>query len=31
MLRVVNGKLAEHWDSATKGAVGPAAASVKGK
>jgi predicted SnoaL-like aldol condensation-catalyzing enzyme len=31
MLRVVNGKLAEHWDSATKGAVGPAAASVTKK
>jgi predicted SnoaL-like aldol condensation-catalyzing enzyme len=31
MLRVVNGKLVEHWDSATKGAVGPAAASVTKK
>jgi predicted SnoaL-like aldol condensation-catalyzing enzyme len=31
MLRVVNGKLVEHWDSATKGAVGPAAASVSKK
>src|SRR5262249_44374729 len=27
MLRIENGKLAEHWDSATKGAVGPAAAT----
>lgn len=31
MFRIVNGKIVEHWDSATKGAVGPAAASVKGK
>jgi predicted SnoaL-like aldol condensation-catalyzing enzyme len=31
MLRVVNGKLVEHWDSATKGAAGPAAASVTKK
>ena len=31
MLRVVNGKLVEHWDSATKGAVGPAAASATKK
>jgi predicted SnoaL-like aldol condensation-catalyzing enzyme len=29
MFRIVNGKIVEHWDSATKGAVGPAAASVK--
>jgi hypothetical protein len=28
MLRVVNGKLVEHWDSATKGAAGPVAASA---
>ena len=31
MLRVVNGKLVEHWDSATKGAAGPAAASATKK
>jgi predicted SnoaL-like aldol condensation-catalyzing enzyme len=31
MFRIVNGKIAEHWDSATKGAVGPAAASVTKK
>jgi predicted SnoaL-like aldol condensation-catalyzing enzyme len=31
MLRVVNGKLVEHWDSATKGAAGPAASSVAKK
>jgi predicted SnoaL-like aldol condensation-catalyzing enzyme len=29
MFRIVNGKIVEHWDSATKGAVGPAAAAVK--
>jgi predicted SnoaL-like aldol condensation-catalyzing enzyme len=29
MLRIVNGKVVEHWDSATKGAVGPAAAAAK--
>jgi len=27
MFRIVNGKIVEHWDSATKGAVGPVAAS----
>lgn len=31
MLRIVNGKVVEHWDNATKGAVGPAAAAAKGK
>jgi predicted SnoaL-like aldol condensation-catalyzing enzyme len=31
MLRVVNGKLVEHWDSATKGAAGPVAASATKK
>ena len=31
MLRVVNGKLVEHWDSATKGATGPVAASATKK
>ncbi|MEP7352674.1 MAG: nuclear transport factor 2 family protein [Acidobacteriota bacterium] len=31
MLRVTNGKIAEHWDSATKGAIGPAAAAAKAK
>ena len=31
MFRIVNGKIVEHWDSATKGAVGPVAASAKGK
>jgi predicted SnoaL-like aldol condensation-catalyzing enzyme len=30
MLRITNGKVAEHWDNATKGAVGPAAAAEKG-
>jgi predicted SnoaL-like aldol condensation-catalyzing enzyme len=29
MFRIVNGKIVEHWDSATKGAVGPAAAAAK--
>jgi predicted SnoaL-like aldol condensation-catalyzing enzyme len=29
MLRIVNGKVVEHWDNATKGAVGPAAAAAK--
>jgi predicted SnoaL-like aldol condensation-catalyzing enzyme len=29
MFRIVNGKIVEHWDSATKGAVGPAAAAGK--
>lgn len=29
MLRISNGKVAEHWDNATKGAVGPAAAAAK--
>src|ERR1700694_1485797 len=28
MFRIVNGKIAEHWDSATKGAAGPVAASA---
>jgi len=31
MFRIVNGKIVEHWDSATKGATGPAAASVTKK
>ena len=31
MFRIVDGKIVEHWDSATKGAAGPVAASVKGK
>jgi predicted SnoaL-like aldol condensation-catalyzing enzyme len=31
MLRIEDGKVAEHWDNATKGAVGPAAAAAKGK
>jgi predicted SnoaL-like aldol condensation-catalyzing enzyme len=31
MFRIVNGKIVEHWDSATKGAVGPAAASASKK
>jgi predicted SnoaL-like aldol condensation-catalyzing enzyme len=31
MLRITNGKVAEHWDSATKGAVGPVAAKAKAK
>jgi len=31
MFRIVNGKIVEHWDSATKGAVGPAAASATKK
>jgi predicted SnoaL-like aldol condensation-catalyzing enzyme len=29
MFRIVNGKIVEHWDSATKGAAGPVAASAK--
>ena len=29
MLRISNGKVAEHWDNATKGAVGPAAAAAQ--
>jgi predicted SnoaL-like aldol condensation-catalyzing enzyme len=29
MLRIVNGKVVEHWDNATKGATGPAAAAAK--
>ncbi|MFM2123786.1 MAG: hypothetical protein RL328_237 [Acidobacteriota bacterium] len=28
MLRIVDGKVVEHWDNATKGAVGPAAAAA---
>jgi predicted SnoaL-like aldol condensation-catalyzing enzyme len=31
MFRIVNGKIVEHWDSATKGAVGPVAASTTKK
>ena len=31
MFRIVNGKIVEHWDSATKGAVGPVAASAAKK
>jgi len=31
MLRIVNGKVVEHWDSATKGAAGPVAAKGKAK
>jgi predicted SnoaL-like aldol condensation-catalyzing enzyme len=33
MFRIVNGKIVEHWDSATKGATGPVAgkAAPKGK
>jgi predicted SnoaL-like aldol condensation-catalyzing enzyme len=31
MFRIVNGKIVEHWDSATKGAVGPVAASATKK
>jgi predicted SnoaL-like aldol condensation-catalyzing enzyme len=31
MFRIVNGKIVEHWDSATKGAVGPAATSATKK
>jgi predicted SnoaL-like aldol condensation-catalyzing enzyme len=31
MFRIVNGKIVEHWDSATKGAAGPVAASVTKK
>jgi hypothetical protein len=27
----VNGKIVEHWDSATKGAAGPVAAKSKAK
>ena len=30
MLRIVDGKVVEHWDSAMKGALGPAAAAAKG-
>jgi predicted SnoaL-like aldol condensation-catalyzing enzyme len=29
MLRIVDGKVVEHWDNATKGAVGPAAAAAQ--
>lgn len=29
MLRIVDGKVVEHWDSAMKGAVGPVAAAAK--
>lgn len=29
MFRIVNGKIVEHWDSATKGAAGPVAAGAK--
>ncbi|MEO5925785.1 MAG: nuclear transport factor 2 family protein [Bryobacteraceae bacterium] len=29
MFRIVDGKVAEHWDSAMKGAVGPVAAAAK--
>lgn len=31
MFRIVNGKIVEHWDSATKGATGPVAASATKK
>jgi predicted SnoaL-like aldol condensation-catalyzing enzyme len=31
MFRIVNGKIVEHWDSATKGAAGPVAASATKK
>ena len=31
MLRIVDGKVVEHWDNATKGAAGPVAAGAKGK
>jgi predicted SnoaL-like aldol condensation-catalyzing enzyme len=31
MFRIVNGKIVEHWDSATKGAAGPVAASTAKK
>ena len=31
MFRIVNGKIVEHWDSATKGATGPVAASAAKK
>ena len=31
MFRIVNGKIVEHWDSATKGAAGPVAAKAKAK
>ena len=31
MFRIVNGKIVEHWDSATKGAVGPVAAGATKK
>jgi predicted SnoaL-like aldol condensation-catalyzing enzyme len=31
MFRIVNGKIVEHWDSATKGATGPVAAGATKK
>ena len=31
MFRIQDGKIAEHWDNATKGGVGPAAAAAKKK
>ena len=31
MFRIVNGKIVEHWDSATKGAAGPVAAGTAKK
>jgi predicted SnoaL-like aldol condensation-catalyzing enzyme len=31
MFRIVNGKIVEHWDTATKGAAGPVAASATKK
>jgi predicted SnoaL-like aldol condensation-catalyzing enzyme len=31
MFRIVNGKIVEHWDSATKGAAGPVAAGATKK
>lgn len=31
MFRIVNGKIVEHWDSATKGAAGPVAATATKK
>jgi predicted SnoaL-like aldol condensation-catalyzing enzyme len=31
MFRIVNGKIVEHWDSATKGATGPVAAGAAKK
>ncbi len=31
MFRIVDGKVAEHWDSAMKGAPGPVAAAAQGK